>query len=292
MTRGIVVMLVGGLAAGGGSVVGGLLPDLARHGVPTTAPREVTIEGMDYAFRVPTRISAGAVSFRFVNRGKKPHELNIALLKRGVSQQQFMNVLNAGKPVRDLIDVPVGVLFADPGGRSPAGLVADLLPDRDYVVICIFKDDDKAPKHHQIGMFSLIRPVAAPPQPITAPVDTFVGHDYAFTVARPPVAGRRLIRFVNAGRQRHEVALARLKPGVTLAQMRALDEKGGDVMSLFDQALGILHGYGGVTPAGMLEVDFVAGREYVYECGFQDGDTSPPHHKLGMFGSFVVKPKR
>lgn len=215
---------------------------------PASAPRAVEIVGMDYAFRVPERVVAGNVSFRFVNRGKKPHELNIALLKRGVTQAQFMAELNAGKPVRALIDVPVGVLFAEPGGRSDGGLVADLLPGRDYVVICIFKDDDKSPKHHQLGMFSLIRPVvggaAAPP----LAVETITGHDYAFTVP-PMAAGRRLLRFVNAGKQRHEFSLARLKPGVTLAKMREVDARGGDVMALFD-------------------------------------------HKLGMFGSFIVKPKR
>jgi hypothetical protein len=263
----------------------------APPAAPAAAPRAVEIIGMDYAFRVPERVMAGPVSFRFVNRGKKFHELNIALLKRGVTQQQFMTVLNAGKPVRELIDVPVGVLFADPGRRSDGGLVADLLPGRDYVVICIFKDDDKAPKHHQIGMFSLIRPVAAAAPAAPLVVDTIIGRDYAFTVP-PLTAGRRLLRFVNAGKQRHEFVLARLKPGVTLAKVREVDAKDGDVGALFDQSFGLVHGFGGVTPAGMLEVDLVAGREYVYECGFQDDDKSPPHHRLGMFGSFVAKPKR
>ncbi len=255
------------------------------------APGNVEIVGMDYAFRIPERVGAGATTFRFVNRGKQAHELNIALLKRGVTQRQFMTTLNAGKPVRDLIDVPLGVLFAGPGARSPGALTAELLPDRDYAVICIFRDDPKAMKHHQMGMFSLIHPVAPAAAPLAGRVDTIVGRDYAFTMPATLAPGRHLFRFVNAGKQRHEFSLARLKAGVTLAQLRATDEKGGDVDALFDQNLGLLHGYGGVSPAGMLDVELAPGREYVYECAFKDDEKAPEHFKLGMFGSFRVRAK-
>jgi hypothetical protein len=67
-----------------------------------------------------------------------------------------------------------------------------------------------------------------------------------------------------------------------------LDAKDGDIEPLLDEDYGVLHALGGATPAGMLDVDLVAGREYLIECGFSDTDTSPPHYKLGMSGAIKV----
>jgi hypothetical protein len=39
----------------------------------------------------------------------------------------------------------------------------------------------------------------------------------------------------------------------------------------------------------MLEVELAAGREYLLECGFSDTEKSPPHYKLGMSGTMIVK---
>ena len=67
-----------------------------------------------------------------------------------------------------------------------------------------------------------------------------------------------------------------------------MDAKDGDIEPLLDQDYGVLHALGGAAPAGMLDVDLVAGREYLLECGFSDTDTSPPHYKLGMSGAIKV----
>jgi hypothetical protein len=266
---------------------------LAPSSAATAATGEVEVVGMDYAFNIPRELPAGRTTFRFRNAGKVPHELNIALLRAGATVQQFMAAANASKPLSSMIDAPVGVLFAKPGQRSPSALSTELLTGRTYVVICIFRDSTKAPKHHALGMYSAIhvgpRTSGPPARSGAAPrTDTIVAADYAFRYPRTLSPGRHRLAFVNAGKQRHEVNINLFRTGATLAQMAAIDKKGGDVEPLFEQALGVLHSPAGTNPAGVLEVDLLPGRDYLIECGFSDSDTSPPHYTLGMQGVIHV----
>src|SRR5690349_13991288 len=104
------------------------------------APNDVEVVGMDYAFKVPNELPAGRTVFRFRNAGKKRHEFNITLLKPGVTPQQFMAAANASKPLGDLLDGSVGVLFAKPGQRSEPAIATDLIAGRTYMIRCIFRD--------------------------------------------------------------------------------------------------------------------------------------------------------
>jgi hypothetical protein len=70
----------------------------------------------------------------------------------------------------------------------------------------------------------------------------------------------------------------------------AVEKAGGDVDSLFDSSIGVLHSLGKKPVVGAIEVDLLPGREYFIECGFKDDDNAPPHYKLGMFGSIRVLP--
>jgi len=121
------------------------------------------------------------------------------------------------------------------------------------------------------------------------PVDTIVANDYAFKFPPTLAPGRHRFVFINAGKQRHEINIARIKSGATYRQIAELDAKDGDIEPLLDEDHGVLHALGGATPAGTLDIDLVAGREYLLECGFSDTDTSPPHYKLGMSGSIKVR---
>ena len=75
---------------------------------------------------------------------------------------------------------------------------------------------------------------------------------------------------------------------MTAARFAEVDKAGGDVETLFDSGIGVLHSYGGTSPISALEVDLLPGREYYLECAFQDGEKTPEHYKLGMFGSIRV----
>lgn len=255
-------------------------------------PPEIEIVGMDYAFRVPSELPAGRTSFRFRNAGKHRHEFNIALLKPGVTVQQFMAAANAAKPLSGLIDGSVGVLFAKPGKRSAAGLSSDLIAGRTYVVRCIFRDTASAPRHEALGMYSAIRITSAKAAPSTAVVvDTIVGMDYAFRYPATLAPGLHRFVFTNVGKQRHEFAIQLLTPGATLDQLLKADAKGEDVDKFFEDDFGLILAPGGMKPLGLLEVDLLPGRDYLIECGLSDSAKAKPHYMLGMTGAIHVSGK-
>ena len=259
---------------------------------PATAPREVEIVGLDYAFKAPNELAPGRTTFRFVNRGKVRHEFNIVLLKRGATVQQLIAAANADKPVEPMIDATIGVLFATPGSASPSALSTELLAGRTYAIRCIFKDGATAPRHQALGMYSAIHVLAGTPVAPAAPaplrVDTIVGMDYAFRYSSTMSPGVHHLAFVNAGKQRHQVAVALLRKGVTPQKVFEVDKAGGDVGALLEQDLGLLHSPAGRSPLGLLQVHLLPGRTYMIECAFSDTPKSKPHYELGMFGSIRV----
>jgi hypothetical protein len=248
---------------------------------------------MDYAFRVPPSLPAGNTTFTFRNSGKHAHEFNIFLLKRGAKIEQVVNARKEGKSQLTYIDGAVGVLFAEKGTNAPSRLTTNLLPGRDYGVICIFKDSAKAPPHYETGMYSVIRVAGSSASPATGPVDSIIAVDYAYPkYPRELSPGIHTISFRNSGKHRHEINVSLLKKGITLDSVVAIDKKDGDVEPLFEKngGMGVLHSNAGTDALGRLVIDFLPGREYLVDCGFQDDDKSPPHYKLGMYGSIKVRP--
>jgi hypothetical protein len=268
--------------------------------LPVQEPGSVEIVGLDYAFRVPTKVMAGRTTFRFVNKGKFAHELNISLLKSGASVDRFMDAVRADKPTGEFRDGAVGVLFASPGQQSGAGLSVDLLPGRTYVVICINRDDPKTKRHYEMGMYTVIVPTPATRAATASAlrVDTIVATEYSFRYPETLPPGHHSFAFVNNGKFRHEVVFALLKKGVTLAQALKTQKDGGDVDALVEGDFGLLHTPAETSPLGRLEIDMLPGREYAIICSFANDDKSPPHVALGMFGSIHVskagraRPKR
>ena len=256
--------------------------------------RDVDVVALDYAFQVPRELPPGATTFGLKNRGKKRHEFNIFLLKPGATVSQVLELQKAGKSTQALVEGPVGVLFAKPGKSSPSRLSTDLRPGREYGIICIFRDTVAAPRHFEMGMYSTIH-VTAGTSVSSGPagrVDTIIGLDYAFRYPQNLAAGRHAFLFRNEGKHRHEFSVTLLKPGVTLANVVAVDKVDGDIDPLIDTGLGLVWARTGETSLGRLEVNLLPGREYLIDCGFTDDDKSPPHYKLGMYGSIKTGSRR
>lgn len=129
---------------------------------PNRNTKADTIVATEYAFRYRRTLSPGHHTLVFRNEGKVRHELNIALLKKGVTLEQFLKVRKAKANARALTDEGLGVLFSQ-GGEEPLGrLEVNLLPGREYRIICIFMDDPKAPPHFELGMYGSIQVTGKP----------------------------------------------------------------------------------------------------------------------------------
>jgi hypothetical protein len=255
----------------------------SKDAAATTA-NVIEVTGSDYAFTVPESVQAGTTTFHFANNGKVRHELNISRLKDGVPMDSLLATVRADKSVKDLIDGPVGVLFAEPAGRSSAGLTIDMKPGERYAVICIFTDSAGAKQHFELGMYKMITVTGGTPPAQALAADTIVATDYAFSYPRKMAPGRHTFVMRNEGKQRHQLSIELLKKGVTVDSIMKVGKAGGDVYALMDGAYGLLHARAGQQNIGGLIFDMLPDREYLIACFFKDGPNSPEHVDLGMFG--------
>jgi hypothetical protein len=271
-----------------------LLPVAALFGSAAPSSNLVQVVGTDYAFTAPATVPAGRTTLVFKNAGKHSHEFNIFLLKKGSTIDDFLKLRRADKPQMGVVvEAPVGVIFADPATTGAARLTTDLLPNREYGVICIFRDSAGKPPHYDLGMYKVIRTsgtVAV--KPTAQKVDSVVGVDYAYSkYPREISPGIHTIAFRNDGKHRHEFNIGLLNKGVTLDSVLAVDKRGGDVNRLFDPTGpgAVLYSDAGKSPLANVTMEFLPGREYLIECAFQDDAKSPEHYKLGMYGSIKAR---
>jgi hypothetical protein len=254
------------------------------------ALREIDVIGLDYAFSMPDTLDPGRTAFKFRNDGKVYHEYNVVLLKEGATLQQFIDAENKDQPVTDIMEAPVGVLFAEVGQSSPSLMSVDLIPGRTYAVHCIFRDSTKAPTHRELGMFKSITVRSSAAPTATAMVfDTIVGTDYAFTkYPRTLTPGWHHFVFRNEGKQRHEVSISMIKKGVSLPDIMKVAADMDSAFKLLDGDMGVLHSPGGTSPLGSLDFEILPDREYILVCAFQDDAKAPPHFMLGMVTSMLA----
>jgi hypothetical protein len=132
------------------------------------SPNRVTIVGSDYAFLgAPTTLPAGETLFAFENRGTVRHEVNIRLLRPGVSvadaHRAFLRqasapdaggaaAAGAGAPTRQVVERNVGVLIAAPGDSAGGRIYVRLIPGRSYALVCVLRDNPDAKQHIDLGM--------------------------------------------------------------------------------------------------------------------------------------------
>jgi len=118
-----------------------------------------------------------------------------------------------------------------------------------------------------------------------APVKV-VALDYAYQAPSTLPSGPALFALDNRGKVRHEVAIVRLRPGVTVDS--AMHAEPPARVALVD-IIGVLIAEPSETSGGQLLVDLTAGRTYVLFCNFQDAPDKPRHLAMGMFTSIQVK---
>jgi len=119
--------------------------------------RVVDITAINYAFQVPATLAPGPARIRFVNAGTVPHEVQIYLVKAGLSADSVRALLNLEHPPDSLADSSGAVLIAAPHMTTPEELYVNLEAGRVYALVCQFRDSAKAQRHDRMGMFGALQ---------------------------------------------------------------------------------------------------------------------------------------
>ncbi|MFN2602232.1 MAG: hypothetical protein ABR582_05685 [Gemmatimonadaceae bacterium] len=268
---------------------------LAGHSsvrISDAAAREVEIVGVDYAFRAPSELPAGPTRFSFRSEGKVNHEMVIFLLKKDETVDQFINAQKIpGTRSGPLIEGAVGILFAVPGKRWTNVLLTDLIAGRQYVIFCALRDTANAPRHFEMGMYSVINVRGAEGPRVSRGVkaDTIVATEYAFRYATTISSGHHIFALRNEGKVGHEFFIALLKKGATTEMFIKARKANANPQQYIDERNGILLSPGPTQQSlGDLDVNLLPGRDYRLVCNFMDDPKSPPHVDLGMYGTIHV----
>ena len=114
-----------------------------------------------------------------------------------------------------------------------------------------------------------------------------VANDYAFMPLPARIAaGATVFTFANRGKVYHEMAIGRLKAGVTMEDLLKVSKAGGRLRDLVARSVGILVAGPGNSPDGRLLVDLLAGDTYVLFCNFKDTPDAQTHMTMGMYATF------
>jgi hypothetical protein len=128
---------------------------------PASTARVDTIVAAEYAFQYPSTLAPGAHTFAFVNIGRRRHMALMALLRPGAATSQVVDLAKARKDPNQifatLFERGEGVLHSFGGKPHPLGVLQlDLLPGRDYALICFIPDSAGTPPHVMLGMSGTI----------------------------------------------------------------------------------------------------------------------------------------
>lgn len=112
-------------------------------------------------------------------------------------------------------------------------------------------------------------------------------NDYAFAPLPEAIKpGPTAFTFANHGKVQHELAIARLRHGVTLDDVLKGIKAGGRPRDFSERSVGILVAAPGQSPEGQLLVDLRQGETYLVYCNFRDTPEAPFHMMLGMYTTF------
>ena len=262
---------------------------LAAAGQPAAgAPNAVRVLAKDFGFDGPSEVPAGLTTFTLVNQGLHPHHLMLIRLDEGKTMADFAASMQAGGQPPTWLRMMGGPNAVGPGDQSNATL--DLEPGH-YAFICVIPDEHGVP-HAAQGMV-LPFEVTGTPRSVPAPkadvIMTLV--DYGFQTSTPITAGTHTIQVDNKGPQPHEVVIARLEDGKTLADLMAWFQS-GETPEALPTTPPPAHFMGGIAPmeAGQTEyftADFQSG-DYVLLCFVPDAKDGKPHSEHGMVQEFKV----
>lgn len=115
-------------------------------------PNEVRVAGLDYAFEAPDTLPPGPTVFHFENRGEVEHEMILVRLREGVTLDDVLEGAREGAESSEFVEGGLGILVVDAGEAAANQIFVDLVPGRDYALLCFLQDSPDDPPHIRLGM--------------------------------------------------------------------------------------------------------------------------------------------
>ena len=258
---------------------------IAPHPRPAPAAHVVYVTATDYRLALPDTLAAGPTAFRVVNRGRELHHVLFVRLSGGHSAADLALAMKGDSPPPRWAELDGGPNGVSPGDTSLATTVA--LQAGHYAVLCMIPGPDGVP-HVARGMITdlVVRPAAYPASAAMPANDaTITMFDYGYKSSAPITRATREVVVRNDGAQPHEIELARLLPGKTMADLAAWAKK----MDSPPPAEFI----GGVSPIAPGESNELAlslkPGHYAMLCFLPDAKDHAPHIEHGMVHEFTVR---
>ena len=246
------------------------------------APNMVTFTAKEFSFDGPDSIPAGLTMFHLTDAGQQLHHLQIVKLDQGKTFADLQAALKAGGPPPAWMLPYGGVNPPAPGATTTA---MQVMEPGNYAVVCFVEGPDHIP-HIAKGMLKPLTVTATPNANMTEPAGdvTLTLNDYTFTLSKPLVAGKQLIKVENGAAQPHEVVLVQLAPGKTMEDVAkwVADMKGQPP----GKPIGGIPGF----PKGknaFFEATLEPG-DYGMVCFLPDAKDGKPHVQHGMMKQFKV----
>ena len=239
----------------------------------------VDVEAGDFYFRAPDTIAAGRTEFRLRNANGR-HVMLVVRLDSGRTLADAMQSLDQPRPPSWVHDLG-GPVTAE--SLSVVSTTLDLTPGR-HLLVCYFNDAGGKP-HAASGMIRelMVSGPAASGGALPAADVVATLTDFTFELTRPLPRGPHTIRFVNSGRQSHEVIMVRLRPGTHLEDW--LRSRAAGTAPPGSPAGGI----GSLAPNSelVMAADFAPG-DYLWICFFRDEADGHSHLEKGMIREIHV----
>ena len=249
------------------------------------APPLVTVVATDYRLELPATLPAGETSFQVVNRGRELHHVLFVRLSGDHTAADLARAMKGDAPPPRWAELDGGPTGVSPGDTSLATTVRLLAGH--YAVLCMIPGPDGVP-HVAKGMIRDldVKPAAYPAAaPVPSHDATITLFDYGYSESAPITrhTGEVLVR--NDGRQPHELELARLLPGKTMADLAKWAQKMDS-----PPPAEFLGGVSPIAPGGVnsLELSLPPG-QYAMLCFLPDAKDHAPHIAHGMVKEFTVR---
>jgi hypothetical protein len=240
------------------------------------SPNMVSFTAKEYAFEGPDTIPAGLTMFHLTGAGKELHHLSVIKLIEGKTYADLEASFKAGGPPPAWA-VPYGGV--NPPAPGETAIASEVLEPGNYAVVCWVEGADHKP-HVAKGMMKALTVKESAAANMTEPTAdvTMTLNDYSFTMSKPLVAGRQMIKVENGASQPHEVVLVQLAPGKTIEDVGkwVMDMKGPPPGKPIGGVPGIIKGKNAFFEATLTPGD------YGLICFIGDAKDGKPHFEHGM----------